>query len=214
MFFFPILLRPHFPVYINSVIMWGFIWLIKAPSFWAISQRTWIKLPYLCTEAVVGSDRPAPLLVHCGGGRRNHWHVMAFHGKLYLNWINNVSWVQSIYWLTVVHRWSSAHFGPTYQFFRLKMLWINWVIPLHIYIYICRSYNTVNTVKYVHCFVQVTQPIFISRKPSKSMTYQTVAFGQLIYNQSASLNRLHFVCIDNQVIHFRWSHCLPVQEQY
>ncbi len=55
--FFCTLLAPHFPVYINSVIMWGFIWLIKASSFWAISQRTWIKLPYLCTGATVGSTK-------------------------------------------------------------------------------------------------------------------------------------------------------------
>ena len=65
-----ILLSPHFPVCINSVIMCGFIWLIKASSFWAISQRTWIKLPYLCTGAMVGSARPAALSVDCETGGR------------------------------------------------------------------------------------------------------------------------------------------------
>lgn len=56
-FFFVVVLTPHFPADINSVIMWGFIWLIKASSFWAISQRTWIKLPYLCTGATAGSGQ-------------------------------------------------------------------------------------------------------------------------------------------------------------
>lgn len=50
-------LSSHFPVYINRVIMWGFIWLINTPSFWAISQRTWIKLPYLCRGAMVARSK-------------------------------------------------------------------------------------------------------------------------------------------------------------
>lgn len=47
--------------------MWGFIWLIKASSFWEISQRTWIKLPYLCTGATLGSAKAALHSVDCGG---------------------------------------------------------------------------------------------------------------------------------------------------
>lgn len=55
-FFLPPL-SSHFPVYINRVIMWGFIWLINTPSFWAISQRTWIKLSYLYSGAMVARSK-------------------------------------------------------------------------------------------------------------------------------------------------------------
>lgn len=73
LFFFFVLLSPHFPVYINSVIMWVFIWLIKASSFWAISQRTWIKLPYLCTGATVGSAKAYSTLCRLWRGKK-HLH--------------------------------------------------------------------------------------------------------------------------------------------
>lgn len=49
-------LLPHLALIsqsVSRVITWGFIWLINAPSFWEISQRTWIRLPYLCTGAMV-----------------------------------------------------------------------------------------------------------------------------------------------------------------
>lgn len=58
----------------------GFIWLIKASSSWAISQRTWIKLPYRYTGATVGSARSASLALDCGGSRKKkkHLHILVW----------------------------------------------------------------------------------------------------------------------------------------
>lgn len=69
-FSFFVSLSSHFPEFINSVIMWGFIWLINTSSFWAISQRTWIKLPYLCTGATVGSAKAYSTLCRLWRGNK------------------------------------------------------------------------------------------------------------------------------------------------
>lgn len=63
------MLSPHFPVCINSVIMWGFIWLIKTSSFWVISQRTWITLP-LSLQWGHGEVDEGLLHSDCGEGRK------------------------------------------------------------------------------------------------------------------------------------------------
>lgn len=78
--FFLVLLSPHFPVCISSVIMWSFIWLIKASSFWEISQRTWIKLPYHWTGAMLGSASQACSAL-C-----ELWKVLISFWEILMNW--------------------------------------------------------------------------------------------------------------------------------
>lgn len=164
--------QTSFPSLCSHVIMWGFIWLIKAPSLWAISQRTWISSPISTLEPWWGQ----PGLLHsvdCGGSRNKKKKKSAYFG---------VDLERSILLLNSVPSNHQLIYAYCASFAKNKFT----------------DYNKAGCA-WILC-IAMLGACRISRRTFKCFSWRTLVFRIFIYNTLPWLNRHHFVCINHQLI--------------